>query len=77
MNTALDLEDIQGLILSGYGDKPAARYAMFEIVNGADARKWLRPLIQKLQFGTFSRTRRREPPFLGDLCFNIAFTHAG
>ncbi|MES1172862.1 MAG: hypothetical protein ABUL62_00945 [Myxococcales bacterium] len=76
-NTALDLKDIQGLILSGYGRKPAARYAIFEIVNGNDAKLWLRRFIDTVQFGTFRGSRRRDPPYLGDLCCNIAFTHAG
>ncbi len=75
--SALDLADIQGLILSGYGRKPAARYAIFEITDGADARAWLGRLIRTLQFGNYRGTLRREPPFLGDLCCNVAFTHAG
>src|SRR3954468_20447600 len=76
-NTVLDLKDIQGLILSGYGKKPAARYAIFEIVNGNDAKIWLRHFIDSVQFGSFRGSRRREPPYIGDLCCNIAFTHAG
>lgn len=74
---ALELADIQGLILSGYGTKPAARYAMFEIISEAHARAWLRHMIPRLQFGSYRGTRRREPPYLGDLCYNLAFTHAG
>lgn len=77
MDSEIDLEDIQGLILSGYGKKPAARYAMFEITDAEAARAWLGRLLHTLQFGGFRGTRRREPPFLGDLCCNIAFTHAG
>ncbi len=77
MKKELELGDIQGLILSGYGQKPAARYAIFEIMNGAAARRWLGHLIHALQFGSFRATRRSEPPYLGDLCSNIAFTHAG
>jgi len=73
----LDLHDIQGLILSGYGDKPAARYAMFEIIDGHAARRWLGRLTNQLQFGSFRGTRRREPPYLNDLCVNVAFTHQG
>ncbi|HWZ89738.1 MAG TPA: hypothetical protein VNW92_12835, partial [Polyangiaceae bacterium] len=77
MKTELELSDIQGLILSGYGQKPAARYAIFEIVDGAAARRWLGRLLNSLQFGSFRGSRRREPPYLGDLCSNVAFTHAG
>ncbi|HET7541685.1 MAG TPA: hypothetical protein VFK05_17545 [Polyangiaceae bacterium] len=75
--TPEDLRDIQGLILSGYGRKPAARYAIFQIVNAHDARRWLRRALERIQYGSFRGTRRREPPFLGDLCFNVAFTHQG
>jgi Dyp-type peroxidase family len=75
--TPEDLEDIQGLILSGYGKKPAARYAIFQIVAGDAARSWLRRVQGGIQYGSFRGTRRREPPFLDDLCFNVAFTHQG
>jgi Dyp-type peroxidase family len=77
MTTQLELGDIQGLVLSGYGDKPAARYAIFQIVDGEAARRWLGRLINALQFGSFRGSRRRDPPYLGDLCCNVAFTHAG
>jgi len=77
MDSVLELSDIQGLILSGYGQKPAARYAVFEIVDGESARRWLRRLLDTLQFGSFRGSRRSEPPYLGDLCANVAFTHAG
>ncbi|MEI9948899.1 MAG: hypothetical protein WDO74_07930 [Pseudomonadota bacterium] len=44
--TPEDLRDIQGLILSGYGKKPAARYAIFQIVNADAARAWLGRVAQ-------------------------------
>jgi Dyp-type peroxidase family len=34
-------------------------------------------LLDTLQFGSFRGSRRSEPPYLGDLCANVAFTHAG
>jgi Dyp-type peroxidase family len=77
MKTELELSDIQGLILSGYGQKPAARYAIFEITEGKAARRWLGRLLPSLQFGDFRGSRRRDPPYLGDLCANVAFTHEG
>src|SRR5450432_1732503 len=77
MSTDLELHDIQGLILSGYGSKPAARYAIFEIVDGRAARHWLGRLVNTLQFGSFRGSRRREAPYLRELCVNVAFTHAG
>jgi Dyp-type peroxidase family len=75
--TPEDLPDIQGLVLSGYGNKPAARYAIFQIVDAAAARAWLRRVLGGIQYGSFRGTRRREAPFLDDLCFNLAFTHPG
>lgn len=75
--TSLELNDIQGLILSGYGKKPAARYAIFQIDDRTSARAWLRTVIRGIQWGSFRGTRKREAPFLDDLCFNVAFTHAG
>jgi Dyp-type peroxidase family len=75
--TPEDLRDIQGLILSGYGKKPAARYAIFQIIDAAAARSWLGRVQDGIQYGSYRGTRRREPPFLGDLCFNVAFTHQG
>ena len=77
MNKDLELHDIQGLILSGYGEKPAARYAIFEIVDGKAARRWLGRLVKSLQFATYRGSRRHAPPFLGDLCSNVAFTYDG
>jgi len=75
--TPQDLRDIQGLILSGYGKKPAARYAIFQIVDPDAARSWLGRVLASIQYGSFRGTRRREAPFLDDLCFNVAFTHRG
>lgn len=75
--TRLELEEIQGLILSGYGERPVARYALFEIVDTALAKAWLRALLPELQFSEYRRSRRNQPPFLKPVCVNIAFTHAG
>ena len=75
--TSLELGDIQGMILSGYGQKPAARYAIFEIVAADAARRWLGKLIHAVQFGSYRGSRRRDPPYLGDLCANVAFTYEG
>jgi Dyp-type peroxidase family len=75
--SGIELEQIQGLILNGYGHHPAARYAIFQITNAAAARRWLGRLVAHLQFGEFRRTPRDEPPFTKDLSVNIAFTHPG
>ena len=73
----LELEEIQGLILSGYGERPVARYALFEIVDALRAKAWLAALLPELQFSEYRRSRRNQPPFLKPVCVNVAFTHAG
>lgn len=75
--SSLELEQIQGLILNGYGHHPAARYAVFEVTNPAAARRWLGRLVAHLQFGEFRRTPRDEPPFTKDISVNVAFSHPG
>ncbi len=74
---ALELEQIQGLILNGYRHHPAARYAIFEITNAAAARRWLGGLVAHVQFGEFRRTPPDQPPFTKDITVNVAFSHPG
>lgn len=76
-NTHLELENIQGLVLSGYDSRPVAAYAMFAIEDPAAARRWLAALEDRLQFGDFLTTPRHREPRLHKLCLNIAFTYAG
>jgi Dyp-type peroxidase family len=77
VSQGLELEEIQGLITSGYGERPTARYALFEIIDRVRARSWLKALLPTLQFSEYRGSSRNEPPFLNALCVNIAFTHAG
>lgn len=77
MSESLELEEIQGLITSGYGERPTARYALFEVTDGKLARIWLKALLPSLQFSEYRRSSRNEPPFLNALCINVAFTHSG
>ncbi len=77
MKKQLEFRDIQGLILSGYGEKPAARYVVFEIVDAERVRAWVARTIGAFQFGTFRQSKPHAPPFLDDLCINIAFTYEG
>jgi Dyp-type peroxidase family len=74
---AADLHQVQGLVLNGYTDRPIARYVVFEITAPDDARRWLAGLVEQVQFGEFRRTAREVPPFLRDLCVNVAFTYEG
>jgi Dyp-type peroxidase family len=73
----LDLEQIQGLVLNGYRHHTAARYAMFEITDAARARRWIGGLSATLQFGEYRRTGRDLPPFIRNVCINLAFTYPG
>ncbi len=72
-----NLADVQGLIASGYGDRPAAAYALFCITDATKARSWLGRLMDRLQFADFLLTGRDVEPFLKEVPLNIAFTHAG
>ncbi len=73
----LELDEIQGLILSGYGERPCASYVLFEVVDRAAAKRWLTELIGELQFSEFRGSPRGQPPFLHDVCANLALTYQG
>ncbi|HTB77033.1 MAG TPA: hypothetical protein VK762_27500, partial [Polyangiaceae bacterium] len=73
----LDLAQIQGLILNGYRHHTAARYAMFEVTDAARARHWIRGLSATLQYGEYRKTGRDLPPFIRNVCLNLAFTYPG
>ena len=72
-----ELHLVQGLILNGYTERFLARYVVFEITSPKAARHWLAEIVPEVQFGEFRRTPREAPPFLRDLCVNIAFSYAG
>ncbi len=73
----VELAEIQGLVASGYGDRPCAAYAMFAITDPAKARAWIGRVIDTLQFADFLMTDRDEPPFLKAEPLNLAFTYSG
>lgn len=77
MSPPLQLEQIQGIVVSGYGDRPSASYVLIEIVDRVRAQRWLATLIPMLQFGEYRATPRDQAPSLNPLCVNIAFTHEG
>jgi len=64
----LDLKDIQGLIVRGYGSLEAACYVLLEIQDGEAARHWLATLADQI---TDAETRPSRTSL------NVAFTHAG
>ena len=51
MATALDREDIQGLVARGYGSLPAARYLLLRVVDPAAARSALGPDATRVYVG--------------------------
>jgi Dyp-type peroxidase family len=71
----LELEEIQGLVLSGYPDRPAATFHLFSIVDPARARRWLGGLA--VQYSEFLRTPREKEPLLRDHPINVALTFEG
>lgn len=73
----LELSEIQGLIVSGYGERPCAKFVLFQIDDVARARLWLSRLLERVQYGEFMASGKGEPPYLQDVCINVAFTHAG
>lgn len=75
MSEPLELEDIQGLVLSGYPDRPAATFHLFSIVDAARARRWLGRL--GIQYSEFLRSARHEEPLLLERPINVALTFEG
>jgi Dyp-type peroxidase family len=73
----LELAEIQGLIVSGYGERPCAKFVLFAIDDVTRARDWLGKLVERVQYGDFMISAKGEPPYLHDVCINIAFTQAG
>ena len=68
MADTLDLQDIQGLIIRGYGNLRAACYILLEISDPQLAKIWL-----NAQAGTITAGQARPE----EKAFNVAFTYAG
>ncbi|MDX1545844.1 MAG: hypothetical protein R3247_02580 [Rhodothermales bacterium] len=65
----LDLDDIQGLILRGYGGLPAAHYLILHIADPVRARHGLRGLLPRITDGYSDDARRQA--------VHVAFTYSG
>src|SRR5690606_22458476 len=61
-----ELDDVQGIIVRGYGKLEDACYVLLEVIDPAAARAWL---------GQLPVTDGRVDPH--DRALNIAFSHAG
>jgi Dyp-type peroxidase family len=47
----LELKDIQGIIIRGYSNLPAAAFLLFEIENADSAKKWLQAIVPQVTSG--------------------------
>ncbi len=66
--TAVDVDDVQGLVLQGYGKHRAAAYVVLEITDPERARGWLAGVLDEVAFG-------QDRP--SQTALNLAFTAAG
>ena len=69
MENTLDLDDIQGLIVKGYGYMPSAAYKLLTIQDPQAAKKWLAKITPELT--TANRQKRH------DFCVNLAISYFG
>src|SRR3954453_18681933 len=49
--TRVDADDVQGLVLQGYGKHRAAAYLVLQVTDGAGARSWLARLLPEITLG--------------------------
>lgn len=66
--TALEREDLQGLLVRGYGKHPVARFVLLRVEDAAAARRWLASSLRQISAGDEMPTG----PVL-----NVAFTGEG
>src|SRR5262245_56122578 len=67
----LELDDMQGMLMSGYGQQPHAMYVFLELGDPAHARQWLRSVIPQVTSGEKEANRGRSRSL------NLAFTCQG
>ncbi|MCU0527329.1 MAG: Dyp-type peroxidase [Elainella sp. Prado103] len=68
----LDLEDIQGIIVYGYGKLAAARYLLLQITDRSAGHDWLSSLVDRIT------SAARNPSVTGQsTCLNLALTASG
>jgi len=64
-----DLKDIQGIVMSGYGDLHCASYMMLRVTDAAAARRWLGSMLDQITTS--------EPPPQTVKGLNVAITWRG
>jgi Dyp-type peroxidase family len=65
----IEVPDVQGIILRGYGSLPRTAFLLFEVGERDVARRWLAALVDQIT------TAAQDE--LGAHCTNVAFTHRG
>jgi Dyp-type peroxidase family len=70
--TTLDLHDIQGIIVYGYGKLAAACYVLLQVTDVELAKVWLRQVAD-----TITTAEKNPSDIVQETCLNIAFTHHG
>ena len=65
---SIELDDIQGLLVRGYGQLPRCKYYFLKIDNAAEARAWLSDMVSSVTPAT---------EYHGSNSVNVAFTHEG
>lgn len=66
--TRLERQDVQGLVVSGYGKMRQARYLLLGVRNAPEARRWIGELASQVTGSERPEERR---------CINVAFSHDG
>lgn len=69
-DAALQFDDIQGIVLSGYAHLSHAGYVFLQITDSVKARRWLKDIIREV-------TNAVYPTVKPATCLNIAFTYQG
>jgi len=64
-----DLQDIQGIVMSGFGPLHCASYVMLRVTNAANARRWLGSIADQITTS--------EPPPEEVKALNVALTSRG
>ncbi len=64
----IEIKDIQGLVLKGYGKMQFARYCMLQVSDKTLAKEWLASVVPLISDGDNSPI---------DACLNMAFTRSG
>src|SRR5579872_919667 len=71
--TTLEVHDIQGIVLHGYGHLSHARFVMLRVADAQDAKRWLEHIASEIS----SATHRRGEEELPGAQTNLAFTLGG